>query len=462
MSARIMVVDDEPAIRESLQGLFEDEGYLVSCAASGEEAVARFRKQPVDCILLDIWMPGIDGLETMSRILPMDPNIPIIIMSGHATIDTAVRATRQGAFDFVEKPLSSDRLLILLRNALEKRKLERENVDLKQNIHQQTRNELIGQSSLIKNIRKLIRRVAITDAAVLILGEHGTGKAVAAYQIHLQSKRSEGAFVELNTASIPEAQMDSELFGHEKGAFPGALHAQRGRFESAHEGSLFFDEIRELSLSTQAKVLRAMQERNIQRLGNPTPVPANVRIISASSHEPEKLLYEGKLRDDFYYRLNVVTIHLPALRERIEDLPLLVEALATEQSQLLGGDPVHFSESAITMMQNYPWAGNIRELRNYIERCHILRPGVEMTSENMLPLDASSVSVHPTTQNHGSNSFSSSFHNARESFERSYLLHYLEQNDWNISRTATSIGMERSQLHRKIKSFGLSTPEKKE
>ncbi len=462
MSARIMVVDDEPTIRESLQGLFEDEGYLVSCAASGEEAVARFRKQPVDCILLDIWMPGIDGLETMSRILPIDPNVPIIIMSGHATIDTAVRATRQGAFDFVEKPLSSDRLLILLRNALEKRKLERENVDLKQNIHQKTRHELIGQSSAIKDIRKLIRRVAITDTTVLILGEHGTGKAVAAYQIHLQSKRSEGAFVELNTASIPEAQMDSELFGHEKGAFPGALHAQRGRFESAHEGSLFFDEIRELSLSTQAKVLRAMQERHIQRLGNPTPIPANIRIISASSHEPEKLLHEGRLRDDFYYRLNVVTIHLPALRERIEDLPLLVETLATEQSQLLSGDPVHFSESAITMMQNYPWAGNIRELRNYIERCHILRPGVEMTPENMLPLDASSAPVHPTTQSRGDSSFSSSFHNARESFERSYLLHYLEQNDWNISRTATSIGMERSQLHRKIKSFGLSTPEKKE
>lgn len=462
MSARIMVVDDEPAIRESLQGLFEDEGYLVSCAASGEEAVARFRKQPVDCILLDIWMPGIDGLETMNRILLIDPNVPIIIMSGHATIDTAVRATRQGAFDFVEKPLSSDRLLILLRNALEKRKLERENVDLKQNIHQQTRHELIGQSNTIKDIKKLIQRVAITDAAVLLLGEHGTGKAVAAQQIHLQSKRSESAFVELNTASIPDTQMDSELFGHEKGAFPGALHAQRGRFESAHEGTLFFDEIRELSLGTQAKVLRAMQERNIQRQGNPTPIPANVRVISASSHEPEKLLQEGKLRDDFYYRLNVVTIHLPALRERIEDLPLLVETLATEQAQLLGGDPVHFSESAIALMQDYPWAGNIRELRNYIERCHILRPGIEVTPENMLPLDTSSVSVNPTAQNHDNNSFSSSFHNARESFERSYLLHYLEENDWNISRTAASIGMERSQLHRKIKSFGLSTPEKKE
>ena len=461
MSAQIMVVDDEQAIRESLKGLFEDEGYLVSSAASGEEAVARFRKQPVDCILLDIWMPGIDGLETMSRILQIDANVPIIIMSGHATIDTAVRATRQGAFDFVEKPLSSDRLLILLRNALEKRKLEQENVDLKQNIQQQTRHELIGQSRAIEDIRKLIRRVATTDAAVLILGEHGTGKAVAAHQIHLQSNRSEAAFVEINTASIPESQMDSELFGHEKGAFPGALHAQRGRFESAHDGSLFFDEVSELSLSIQAKVLRAMQERKIQRLGNPTPVPANIRIISASSRDPEKLLHEGKLRDDFYYRLNVVTMHLPALRDRIEDLPLLVETLAVEQSQLLGGDPVLFSEGSISLMQGYPWAGNIRELRNYIERCHILQPGIEITPENMLPLDASSTPVQPATQNHDNSSFSHSFHNARESFERSYLLHYLDQNDWNISRTSAAIGMERSQLHRKIKSFGLNTAEKK-
>jgi len=458
MSAQIMVVDDEQAIRESLQGLFEDEGYLVSCAPSGEEAVARFRKQPADCILLDIWMPGIDGLETMNRILQIDDSVPIIMMSGHATIDTAVRATRQGAFDFIEKPLSSDRLLIVLRNALEKRKLKQENVGLKQDIQQQTRHQLVGQSNAIKEAKKLIKRVAATDAAVLILGEHGTGKAVAAQQIHLQSKRSDAAFIELNTASIPEAQMDSELFGHEKGAFPGALHAQRGRFEAANEGTLFLDEISELSLGIQAKTLKTMQEKKIRRLGNPKPVMANTRIIGASSHEPDKLLSEGKLREDFYYRLNVVTIHLPSLRDRIEDLPILVETLATEQAQLLGGDPVRFSQSAMICMQTYPWAGNVRELRNHIERCHILQPGIEITSEIMPSLD--SATAQQNTPLHNNSAFTRSYHNAREAFERSYLLHYLEQNEWNVSRTATEIGMERSQLHRKIKTFGLNAPEK--
>jgi len=461
MSVQIMVVDDEQAIRESLQGLFEDEGYLVSCAASGEEAVARFRKQPADIVLLDIWMPGIDGLETMNRIFQMDKSVPVIMMSGHATIDTAVRATRQGAFDFVEKPLSSDRLLILLRNALQKRKLEQENVDLKQNIQLQNHHQLIGKSSAIEEVRKLIKRIAVTDAAVLLLGEHGTGKAVVAQQIHQQSRRAANPFIELNTASIPESQMDSELFGHEKGAFPGALHPQRGRFEIANEGTIFFDEIGELSLSVQAKILKSMQEKRINRLGNPKPISANIRIIGASAYEPERLLQESRLREDFYYRLNVVTIHLPPLRERIEDLPLLVESLAAEQAQLLGGEPVHFSESAIALMQAYRWAGNTRELRNFIERCHILQPGVEITPETMPALDPALASPQQNSQSSDGSVFTHS-HDAREAFERSYLLHYLEQNEWNISRTAAAIGMERSQLHRKIKSFGLNAPEKRE
>jgi len=462
MSVQIMVVDDEQAIRESLQGLFEDEGYLVSCAASGEEAVARFRKQPADLVLLDIWMPGIDGLETMNRIFQMDKNVPIIMMSGHATIDTAVKATRQGAFDFVEKPLSSDRLLILLRNALQKRKLELENVDLKQNIQQQSRYQLIGQSNAIEEVRKLIKRVAATDAAVLLLGEHGTGKAVVAQQIHQNSRRADKPFIELNTASIPEAQMDSELFGHEKGAFPGALHPQRGRFEVANEGTIFLDEIGELSLSIQAKILKSMHDKRIQRLGNPKPIQANFRVIGASAHEPEKLLRDGKLRDDFYYRLNVVTIQLPPLRERIEDLPLLIETLADEQAQILGGEPVKFSESVLALMQAYRWSGNIRELRNYIERCHILQPGVEINPETMPALDPAASPPSQSSQMSDSSVFTNSYHDAREAFERSYLLHYLELNDWNISRTASAIGMERSQLHRKIKSFGLNPPEKRE
>jgi len=458
MSARIMIVDDEQAIRESLQGLFEDEDYIVSTAPSGEEAVARFRKQPVDCVLLDIWMPGIDGLETMLRLHQLDEELPIIIMSGHATIDTAVRATRQGAFDFVEKPLSSEKLLVLVRNALEKRKLTRENMDLKKNIQQQSRHELMGNSEAICKVRELIQRVAVTDTPVLLLGEHGTGKAVAARMLHQQSKRAEAPFVDVNIASIPDGKMDSELFGHEKGAFPGALHSQRGRFEVGHGGSLFLDEIGELNLSAQAKILRAMQERRVQRLGNPADIPANVRILGATSSDPEVMLKQGVLREDFYYRLNVITIQLPSLRERVEDLAVLIDTLALEQAALLGGERVQFTASAQALMESYAWAGNVRELRNYIERCHILLPGQEISAETMPPLDTMKQTNVPSKPMI-SDDVAHNFNHAREHFERSYLLHHLDKHGWNISHTAAEIGMERSQLHRKIKHFSLSQTE---
>ena len=459
MTETILIVDDEQAIRESLQGLLEDEGYSVITAASGEEAIARYRKQHANCVLLDIWMPGIDGLETMNRLQQMDRNIPIILMSGHATIDTAVRATKQGAFDFVEKPLSSDKLLILIRNALEKQKLFMENASLKDNLRLKSSDELIGNSAVIRNVRKLIERVAMADTSVLILGEHGTGKAIAARMLHNFSRRQDAPFFELNVASIPEQHINSELFGHEKGAFPGALHAQRGRFEAAHKGTLFFDEICDLKLSTQAKILRAMQERSIQRQGNPSNIPANVRVIGASTSDPESMLREGKLREEFYYRLNVITIQLPPLRERLEDLPLLVETLSLEQAALLGGQSIHFHATVLETMRQYPWQGNVRELRNFIERCHILFPGEEITPDNMPALDNRSGNQTTTSSSTG-NSFTDSFQDARESFEKHYLLHHLEKHQWNISKTAKDIGMERSQLHRKIKSFNFMPPGK--
>jgi two-component system nitrogen regulation response regulator NtrX len=448
MSGRILIVDDEEPIRESLRGLFEDEGYIIDCAASGEEAVARFRKNPPDCVLLDIWLPGIDGLETLSRLKQLDAEIPVVMMSGHATIDTAVRATRQGAFDFIEKPLSSERLLILTRNAVEKSRLRRENIELKQNIDQRTRHELIGESKAIREVKRLIQRLAKTEAPVLIIGEHGTGKSVAARMLHHFSKRSEGPFVEVNTASIPEARLDSELFGHEKGAFPGALHMQRGRFEAASGGTLFFDEIAELSQLTQAKILRVLQERGVQRIGNPQMIPVDVRLIAASTQDLEAALQIGRLREDFYYRLNVVSIHMPPLRELAEDIPELVRIHAVEQAKILGGEPVSFTEEAIARMQNYSWPGNVRELKNYIERSHILQSGQEIGVEDMLPLDkAAAISAIEHTQ---------SFHTAKELFERNFLIYHLKKHHWNISKTAEDIGMERSQLHRKIKSFGLS------
>lgn len=468
MTSRIMIVDDEQAIRDSLQGLFEDEEYLVVCAASGEEAIARLRKQAVDCVLLDIWMPGIDGLETLSRIHQIDPLMPVIMMSGHATIDTAVRATRQGAFDFVEKPLSFDHLMVLARNAVQKRRLEQENVDLKRlDSANQNRQELIGDSTEIKEVKTLIQRVAQSDSPVLFLGEHGTGKDIAARLLHASSRRKDGAFVGVSTASIAANRMDSELFGHEKGAFTGALHAQRGRFEAAHLGTIFFDEVTELSLSTQAKILRVLQERVVQHLGNPAPLPSDVRLIAASSHDLEQALQDKQLREDFYYRLNVISIRMPALRDRIDDLPMLVQALTEEQAQALGGEPVRFSPQALTALQAYRWPGNVRELRNYIERCHILMPSEELTAETMLPPDQSSSHLLSPASSKAApiaaadqQMEADSFHDAKEAFERAFLLQHLELHAWNISRTAADIGMERSQLHRKIKSFGLLPSEK--
>jgi len=460
MTSRIMIVDDEQPIRDSLRGMFEDEGYLVVCAASGEEAMARLRKQAVDCVLLDIWMPGIDGLETLSRIQQQDPGLPVIMMSGHATIDTAVKATRQGAFDFVEKPLSFDRLMIIARNAVEKRRLELENADLKRpEADHGSRKELIGQSQAICEVRQLIQKVAQADTPVLILGEHGTGKAVAARMLHDQSRRRDGPFVEVNTASVPSRQMDSELFGHEKGAFSGALHSQRGRFEAAHRGSLFLDEITDLGLNIQAKVLRAIEERSIQRLGNPARIPADVRVLAASSRDLDQALRDEVLREDFYYRLNVVSIRMPPLRERLEDMRLLVDTLAAEQAQSLGGEPLRFDDAAIEVLKTHAWPGNVRELRNYIERCHILRSGEEMTPRTMLPPDQGSLAHAGRDRGAGIElTEAESFHAAREAFEKRFLLQHLQANEWNVSRTAAEIGMERSQLHRKIKAFGLTPP----
>ncbi len=459
MFPKVLIVDDEASIRESLQGVLEDEDYIVSTASSGEEAVARFRKQPVDCVLLDIWMPGIDGLETMNRLRQIDDSVPVIIMSGHATVDTAVQATRQGAFDFLEKPLSTDKLLILLRNVMQKRKLERENSGLRQHMRERSRSELIGDSPGIEAVRKLIRRVAASDTPVLILGEHGTGKTIAARMIHQQSRRSEQPLIELNIAGMSEQQMVSELFGHEQGAFSGALHRQIGRFEQAHQGTLLIDEVADLPPGIQARILRAMQERRIQRLGLPSPIVSHVRVLAASAYDPEQLLRQGRLREDFYYRLNIVTVHMPPLRDHSEDFPLLLKTLAEEQARSLGGEAVDFSEDMLSLLKNYSWPGNIRELRNYVERCHILRPGECITPENMPPLDG--VATHHTrgdTGQEGSYNHES-FHHAREAFEREFLLYHLNKTGWNIQRAAREMGMERSQLYRKIRAYELSREE---
>ncbi len=456
MTIQILIVDDEQPIRESLGGLFEDEGYLVSVAPSGEEAVARFRKHPVDCIFLDIWMPGIDGLETMTRIKQIDPNVPVIMMSGHATIDTAVRATKLGAFDFIEKPFSSDKLLILLRNATEKRRLSIENSDLKYENHRDCP-QLIGSSLAIAEVRKSVEKAAVGDAHLLIIGKHGTGKSIAARLLHEKSKRNGSSFITINALVIGKEDMEHELFGYEKGSFPGALHAQRGRLEAGHQGTVFIEEVADIPQEIQQRFIKVIHERRLSRLGNAIPVPCDVRFVICSQYPPNQLLSEGMISKEFYERLRALVIKMPELHERAEDIPDLLLHLVDEQVKHIGGSPVSFSEDAIMRLQAYDWPGNVRELRNYVERCHILYQGESLTAETMLPLDLAAPQKTTVAEE---SVLSDGFHDARKSFESRYIQHHLEKNDWNVSKTAADIGMERSQLHRKIKSHQLTPPNK--
>jgi len=459
MTIQILIVDDEQPIRESLSGLFEDEGYLVSTSASGEEAVARFRKNPADCVFLDIWMPGIDGLETMARLKQINPDVPIIMMSGHATIDTAVKATKQGAFDFIEKPFSLEKLLITLRNAVEKRRLELENSDLKietkKNIPQ-----LVGSSKPIVSVRKKVEKLQAGDQHVMLEGEHGVGKSIAARILHENSSRAKATFVKFKAMGLDEKSIEAELFGFEKGAFPGALQTKRGRLEVAHEGTMYIEEISDIPLVVQEKFLQVLQEHRLKRLGNLSHTACDVRLICASRYNKEALLESDKILKAFYSQLKLETIMLPNLQKRREDIPVLLDLLVAEQVAHLGGKKVIFSDEVVEVLQAYAWPGNVRELRNYVERCHLLCEGKELTLESMLPLDAAIQQVGTFSSVPDDTVLEDGFHDARKRFERSYILHHLDKNEWNISKTAADIGMERSQLHRKIKSHEL-TPENK-
>lgn len=454
MTIQILIVDDEQPIRESLSGLFEDEGYLVSTSASGEEAVARFRKSPADCVFLDIWMPGIDGLETLSRIKQINPEVPVIMMSGHATIDTAVRATKKGAFDFIEKPFSLDKLLIILRNAVEKRRLELENSDLKFETKKGIP-QLVGDSKIINNVRKQLDRVAKSEQYVVLQGEHGVGKSIAARILHEGSSRSSAAFVKFKKLNLTDEAVELELFGYEKGAFVGALQTKRGRLEAAHRGTIFIEEIMDISLAVQEKLLLVMQEHRLQHVGNPNHIPCDVRFIIGTRLSKAELLEKGVVIKSFFSQLQPINITMPKLRDRIEDIPQLLEVLVAEQVAYLAGAPVVFDDEVIQVLQNYTWPGNVRELRNYVERCHILCSGQALTLDTMLPLNAAAQQGMSFSSVPDDTVLEDGFHDARKQFERSYILHHLNKNDWNISQTATDIGMERSQLHRKIKTHEL-------
>jgi len=443
----ICLIDDEPAILNTLSSILEDEGYQVLVAKSGLEALKVVRSESPDLVILDIWMPEMDGLETLKRLRAQFPNILVVMMSGHGSIETAVKATKLGAYDYLEKPLDLEKVTILVRNALHQRKLEEENLSLR--IQVERRFELVGSSPAMQRLREMIAMAAPANSRVLISGANGTGKELVARAIHLQSPRHNRSFVEINCAAIPETLIESELFGHEKGAFSGASSMKRGKFELADGGTLFLDEIGDMSLATQAKVLRALQEQQFTRVGGTKLINVQVRVIAASNKDLAEEIGKGNFREDLYYRLNVLPIVVPTLKERRDDIPELAQHFLRLHSEEQGMKPKEFSPQGMEALQRHDWPGNIRELRNLIERLLIMvpkpvidGPDVEMFLQGRAPTGVPALSV-------GTNY--DSLREARNAFEREVISRKLRENNWNVSKTADELKIERSHLHRKIK-----------
>jgi two-component system nitrogen regulation response regulator NtrX len=453
MSKTILVVDDEKDIRISLAGILEDEGYQVLTAENGVEALECARLELPDLVLLDIWMPGMDGLETLEKLKTLFPQVTVIMISGHGTIDTAVRATKLGAFDFIEKPLSLDKVLISVVNALAMKELRVENEELKRVVANEY--EMIGSAPVMAALREQIMRVAPTSASVLVTGENGTGKELAARSIHYYSLRRDRPFVAINCAAIPEELIESELFGHEKGAFTGAVAQKKGKFDLADGGTLFLDEIADMSLRTQAKVLRIIQERCFERVGGTKLVTVDVRIVAATNKALDEEISQGRFREDLYYRLNVVPFRVPALRERCEDIPLLVQHFVAQFYRREGREPKTFHPEALDVLAGYDWPGNVRELKNIVERILIMTPGRTITAADVPELRGTPAMADFFEQRPDGMPIVGTLREAREGFEREFIIQKLEENDWNISRTAEVIELERSNLHRKIKSYGI-------
>lgn len=456
MTHTILIIDDEKDIRTALTGILEDEGYQVLNAERGAEGIEAARQELPDLILLDIWMPGMDGLETLAQLKAHLPQITVIMISGHGTIETAVRATKLGAFDFIEKPLSLEKVLISVANALQLQELKVENAELKRSVSGDF--ELIGDSPAIVNIREQIRRIAPTSASVLINGENGSGKELIACSIHCLSSRRERPLITVHCSTIPEELIESELFGHEKGAFIGAISHKKGRFDQADGGTLFLDEIGELPLSAQVKILHFIQEGNFERVGGIRRFNADIRIIAATTRSLEQEITAGKFNADLYYQLNTMPFRAPPLRERLEDIGPLVQHFVVQFFRREGGGTKAFLPEALDNLQKYSWPGNLRELKNVVERILIVAPGRVISAEDIPSLsgEASTGTVHATAQEVPH--VRSALRDAREDFEREFIIQKLEENDWNISRTAELIELERSNLHRKIKSYGIDVP----
>lgn len=448
----ILIVDDEEGIRESLQGILQDEGYKAAAAESGEAGLEVLRKGAFDVVLLDIWLPGMDGLELLQKVREMEDPPEVIIISGHGTIETAVRATKLGAFDFLEKPLSLEKTVILVKNAVEARKLREENRELKRQL--QSKGEIVGQSIPLKALRQQISLMAPTNGRVLIYGESGTGKELAAIAIHAQSLRRDEMFVEVNCAAIPEDLIESELFGHRKGSFPGARDDKQGKFHKADGGTLFLDEVGDMSLKTQAKVLRTLDEHRFTPVGSDEPVTADVRVIAATNKDLEDEISKGNFREDLFYRLNVIPFYVPPLRERQEDIPLLARHFLKEISAAYSRRPKELTEDAVAALMRYSWPGNVRELRNVIERMVIMHPTAPKFDRKHLP----PLVYRDGGPKSGARDFST-LHQARAAYERDYILKKLDENHGNVSRTAEVLGLERSHLYRKMKALGIAAKE---
>ena len=439
----VLVVDDEEGIRETLSGIFEDEGCSIVTANSGEEALDLLKEQNPDLILLDIWLPGIDGIQTLEEIKALRPDLPVIMISGHGNIELAVKATRLGAYDFLEKPLSLERVLLVSKRALERRTLEIENKVLRKDLTKKYR--LLGNSPKMELLREQIKMAAQSNSRVLIMGESGSGKELVARLLHENSKSAGKLFIEVNCAAIPQELIESELFGHEKGSFTGAFESKKGKFELADEGTLFLDEVGDMSLSAQAKVLRVIETQEFQRVGGSKNIKVDVRIISATNKDLKEEVKKGNFREDLLYRLNVIPILVPPLRERKEDIPLLVNYFLDSFAGEYGKKSKKISPEALKMIEAHDWPGNIRELRNVIERLVIMTPSDTITAKNLLIVEQSSQDYlsYKTMKE------------ARDAFEKDFITKRLEENNWNISKTAEILQMERSNLHKKIKAYNI-------
>jgi len=452
----ILVVDDEKNIRTSLEGILRDEGYRARGIPTGEDLLKQVAQAAPDLVILDVWLPGMDGMQALTELKRLHPELPVIMISGHGTVETAVKATRLGAYDFMEKPLSLEKTVLAVRNALDRQRLEQENRALRQTLER--RYEIVGESPAVQALRVQIQSAAPSHGRVLIRGESGTGKELIARAIYRQSLRADKPFVEVNCAAIPDELIESELFGHEKGAFTGATTKRRGKFELADGGTIFLDEVGDMSLKTQAKVLRVLEEQTFERVGGTEALSVDVRVIAASNKNLEEEIQHGNFREDLFYRLNVIPFEVSPLRGRTEDIPLLAEHFLHLFSEEYGKRVKRLSPEALKLLLQHPWPGNVRELRNVIERMVIMVPRDTIAHYDVAPSLRARPGATPESPAESAFGWDGTLREARDRFEREFILRRLAEAHWNITRTAERLVIERSNLHRKMKAYGIEPP----